>query len=584
MKKITLVRLLKYMGPILPVFVVSAIMIATIEVVLQLLMAALIKDMFDAIVINELSSLIRVVRNYGIITLLVVGISPLFSYGLGYSVAKTTGNIRKTLFKHLQHLPVSFYKENHSGDLISRLTNDVAQAEGAYYQPLINFAANLIAGVSMIIYLAILDWRLSMVSVALIIIVTIVNVIYAKKLRIVSTQVQTNLGTMTERLSDVLAGGLVIKTFNLYSVMAGKFEKANDDVYNCGVKRVSKNSQLSVINFLVNMGGLFVLLSLASYLSIQGYVTVGVIIASVQIQMSASYMFRSLGGYIDKIQTSLAAADRVFEIIDNPVEQNYEGDHSQEASNCNNAIIFENVDFGYQDDENILKGLSLNVERGSITALVGPSGEGKSTILKLIMGFYDLRGGDISVEGISLSGKGLGYIRDKIAYVPQEAYLFSGTIAENIGFGVDNPSMDNIIKAAQIANAHEFIEKLEHGYDTLVGERGAHLSGGQRQRIAIARAVLKNAPILLLDEATSALDTESEYLVQEALNKLMEGRTTLVIAHRLSTIQNADKILVIKEGSIREEGNHNQLLSTKQGIYRQLYYQQFQTEIKEVTA
>jgi ATP-binding cassette subfamily B protein len=294
-----------------------------------------------------------------------------------------------------------------------------------------------------------------------------------------------------------------------------------------------------------------------------------------------NYFVYSLGGTVSRIQAALAAADRILTMMDEPLEPERfaaptAGAAREQATTGARATIeFEGVKFGYNGGPNILDGLSLAIQPGQVAAFAGPSGGGKSTLFKLLLGCYPLKGGEILVDGVDLAHLRLHDLRERIAYVPQDAYLFSGSIYDNIRFGKPDARDEDVYAAARAAFADEFIREFPAGYETTVGERGARLSGGQRQRIAIARALLKNAPILLLDEATSALDSESEHLVQQALEVLMRGRTTLVIAHRLSTIINAEQIFVIDRGQVVERGRHEELMAQK-GVYANLVDLQFQ--------
>jgi ATP-binding cassette subfamily B protein len=325
-----------------------------------------------------------------------------------------------------------------------------------------------------------------------------------------------------------------------------------------------------------NLKGLGVM-SYGLYLLLNNQISLGAILAVIFLQGNASFLFENIGRFISDVQKSLAGAIRVFEILDMSTENDYKPDLFDNSSLSNRhkdeMIKLENAEFSYKENK-VLDNVSLSIAKGSVTALVGPSGGGKSTIIKLIMGFYQLNSGKLIVSEKPVNNYTLEQLRSQIAYVPQNAYLFYGTILENISYGKDNASQEEIIEAAKAANAHDFIMQMPNGYETLVGERGESLSGGQRQRVAIARAILKDSPILLLDEATSALDSESEQLVQDALNKLMKGRTTLVIAHRLTTVTHADKIYVLENGKVVECGTNKELLA-KEGLYSKLYKMQF---------
>jgi ATP-binding cassette subfamily B protein len=309
---------------------------------------------------------------------------------------------------------------------------------------------------------------------------------------------------------------------------------------------------------------------------INNMLTFGKLMAIIQMLNGLMWMFNSLGGFLTQLQGSLAGIDRIFEILDIEEEVSVVSNNlvNVDMDDHHRIIEFENIEFAYEET-NVLNSVNIEVGKNEVTAIVGSSGGGKSTLFKLLLKFYNLKEGCIKVFGKDINTFSLEELRSLIAYVPQDNYLFSGTIADNIAYGKDNATFEQVMEAAKAANAHDFIMALPSGYETEVGERGAHLSGGQRQRIAIARAILKNAPILLLDEATSSLDSESENAVQKALDILMKGRSTMVVAHRLSTIQHADKILVLDNGSIPEVGNHETLLNMN-GIYSRLYNLQFE--------
>ncbi|AZR73710.1 hypothetical protein BBF96_10135 [Anoxybacter fermentans] len=574
MRKDSFLRLFGFMKKLLPIYIISLLILSLLSLGSQILLANLFKDMFDAIALKNFTLMLNVVKYFGLIILVVFAIFPLFYYILDSTVATTTGNIRKAVFQHLQSLAVEYFKKGHSGNLISRLTNDIAETEKAYSKIFMDFVIQIVTGIGTAFYMFVLEWRLAIISIMSGFLTLIVNIWFARSLKRISDKVQQCLSNLTEKLSDLLNGIHVIRNFNLHKIILTKYNSATESVYEASYERVNKKAILSVLNSIVGIISFIGLVTMGSYLSIKGYISIGIVVAVVQLQNGINQLVKFLGSFNSQLQSSLAAAERLFEILDTEAEPiNYSFRIFKNESDY--IISFNNVTFGYDQNIKVLDHLNFSVPEGKIIALVGPSGGGKSTVFKLILGFYQPQKGDIILAGKFIEKLTLDEIRSKIAYVPQDAYLFSGTISENIGYGKNGATMEEIIEAAKIANAHDFITRLEKGYDTLVGERGTYLSGGQRQRIAIARAVLKNAPILLLDEATSALDTESEYLVQEALSRLMIGRTTLVIAHRLSTVQNADKILVLKDGKIVEEGTHEELLQVNGGVYRKLYYQQF---------
>lgn len=501
---------------------------------------------------------------------------PFIIYAFESTVKKTTGDIRKKLFEHMEKLPAEYIENKHSGDMISRLNSDVQVAENAYSNQIVQLLSAVIGGIGATIFVFYLNWKLAIIAIVTGIVGTIVNSIYIKPLKKTSDNAQDALARLTERISDLIAGSSIIKIFNLENTILEKYKYANHDTLKWTMKRVVINSYLSGLNNLFGTMSFGVIIVVGSVLTVKNEITFGTLIAITQMVGSLQYMFRSVGNYITQIQSSLAGADRIFEILDIPVEENAKSiEGYKDVIKENTAVEFNNVCFSYgAGEEIILNNLNFKVYRRQVVAIVGSSGGGKSTIYKLLLNFYKPTSGEIRIFGKPILDYSNKEIRDMFAYVPQDNYLFSGSIAENIGYGKPGAAMDEIIKASKMSGAHEFIINLPKGYDTDVGERGASLSGGERQRIAIARATLKDAPILLLDEATSSLDSESEKKVQKALETLMKGRTTMVIAHRLSTIQNADRIMVLEKGNVTEEGDHESLIEIGNS-YARLYNMQF---------
>lgn len=581
MNRNSFLRLLKFMKKTWPLYLIALLVIAGCNMFLQILMANILKEMFDSIAALDfdrlMSSLTHVLKYFAVIFL----ITPFAYYAIERAIVRTTADIRTSVFERIQALPISYFKEGHSGDLISRMTNDINESERAYGRILINFTVQLFGGVGSAVYMVILDWRLAIFSIIAGLLTVLANVYFAGILRTVGEKVQNRLGNLTEKLSDLLAGMHVVRSFNVSKIILGKYYMGNDEVYDVSFQRVQIAASQTVVNGFLRALSILGLVSFGAFLSLKGLITVGIVVGIVQLQNGVTELFRALGTFVTNVQGSLAAADRIHEICDVQSEpETYTMEES--VQDARQEVIFNNVKFAYDGDEMVLNGLNFKVARGQVVALVGPSGGGKSTVLKLVLGFYQPQGGDIQIEGQSIAHQTLEGIRARMAYVPQDAFLFAGTVMENIRMGRETATDEEVVKAAKMANAHDFILEFEKGYETLVGERGTHLSGGQRQRIAIARAILKDAPILLLDEATSSLDSESEHLVQEALEKLMIGRTTIVIAHRLSTIQHANKIVVIKDGQVVEEGTHEKLLQIEDGIYQKLYTQQFSKSLEEV--
>jgi len=572
-KNSSFLRIFKFMGKSLMPYILGLLVIAIFGLLIEVFFSLTFKGMFDAIAMKEWSTMLDSIKEYAIYLAFIFVTFPLFIYIAQYSATVTTGNIRKSVFNKLKVLPLSYIKGKHSGELVSRFTNDINEVEKAYASYFIDFSSRILTGIGTLIFTFVLEWRLGVISVIIGVLSLLVNIYYAKILKNMSIKVQESLSNLNERLTDLLEGIYLIKSFNISNVILDKYNKRNTEAYQLSKDRVNQKSIVSAMNNIIGIITFGGIVGVGSYLVIKGETSVGVIVAVVQLQNGVSSLARGLGDFISELQGSLAAADRLFEVLDEEEEpESFELTGDYEADK-DFGISFNNVGFEY-DREKVLRELTFNVPKGKVYALAGPSGGGKTTIFKLLLNLYPPKEGNIAIGGKPISNQNIKDIRKKIAYVPQDAYLFSGTIMDNIRHGKKNATFDELVNAAKMANAHDFIVNMEDGYDTLVGEKGSKLSGGQRQRIAIARAILKDAPILLLDEATSSLDTESEKLVQEALNKLMIGRTTLVIAHRLSTIEDADEILVLKEGNIAERGRHSELLELN-GIYEGLYAQQF---------
>ncbi len=588
--KSALLRLLQLIRPLDKKYLVSLGLRVSITTFERLFIAYLIKIIIDSFNTSDTArfdqTLIVWIVGYVLITLVSLPILYLWRS----TVFEVTALVRETVFKHLNRLPLGYHEVHHSGDALSILTNDVTAAEKSYEEDLRMLVEASAQGVTAVIYMMLINWQLALIITASGLAPLLVNTLFAGPLRKIGQEVQAHLGMLSERMTDLLSGYQVVRTFNLSEWILDRFGEANDKVYNASMKRVRTESALSSAN---EFTGLFNFLSMiiGTYLVMNGRATFGELIALVQLSNQIYYFVYSIGGTVSRIQAALAAVDRILVLLDQPAEpdtypalpartarpRGLQMGPSRPAAGDVPAIAFDQVLFGYGEGENILENLSFEVKRGEMAAFAGPSGGGKSTIFKLLLGCYPVRQGKILLSGSPVWDYRLSHLRELFAYVPQDAFLFTGTIEENIRWGKPNASEAEVTAAATAAFAHEFIAELPDGYQTMVGERGARLSGGQRQRIAIARALLKDAPILLLDEATSALDSESEQVVQQALEVLMQGRTTLVIAHRFSTILNADRIFVIEGGKVVEQGRHEELMA-QNGVYHNLFDLQYQLQ------
>ncbi|CCF12679.1 ABC transporter transmembrane region family protein [Brevibacillus laterosporus GI-9] len=528
---------------------------------------------------RDTALLIRAVLMISGTLLLVSILSPTFSYMYRRTVKEVMADVRLILFKQVGRLPSRYYEQHHSGDIMSRLSNDLLTMERTYSEHIKTIAIVLISLLGSLTGMFLLDGRFASVLVGLSAITLYINTRFAKSVRKISDKTQLQQGVLTERLNDFLAGLPIIKIFHLKHVVTQRYIEMNEHVTSSTIKQGHKNALLEGTNFFINFLSFGGMLVFGIIMVAQDVIGVGSLVAIIQQQLLVTVGFLHLGQVLSILQSSLSGASRVIELLSEPIEPEryiplpdelpYQKDKVLEM----NQIVFE-----YDSDAKVLDDFSFSIGEGETSALVGASGSGKSTVIKLLLGYYPAKSGSILMFGKTIGEYSLQEMRSLIAYVPQDAYLFEGTIEENIRYGKLDATHEEIVQATRAAYAHDFIMGLPNGYETRVGERGAMLSGGQRQRIAIARAIIKNAPILLLDEATSALDSGSEYWVQKALAELMKDRTTLIVAHRLSTVEEADMIYVVDQGKVVENGRHQELLS-KNGFYSTLY--KMQTSLSE---
>lgn len=508
-----------------------------------------------------------------IIIVVSVFLSNLFTYLSGIVLAKVRANVikgmRMDIFEKVGALHIGYFSNERKGDLMSKMTNDVQEVENTIVQSL---RVVFREPATIILYFAVLFFMSVKLTLFTILIIPISGAIIGgitRRLKKRAVQSQESLGRIVNILDETLGGMRVIKAFNAERFIGKKFDGETEYYSRVNVSMARKNelaspiSQflgVSVVAGILVYGGSLVL-SGESDLSASNFITY--IIIFTQVLNPAKEISRS----VSNIQRGIASAERIFEVVDTQ-SQIKSPENPKGISGFNHSIDFHRVSFAYED-KLVLKDINFRLEKGKTIALVGPSGGGKSTLADLVPRFYDPTSGGILLDGTDLREFSPSELRSLMGIVTQESILFNDSVFNNIAFGIEGATEVEVMEAAKIANAHEFISHLENGYQTSTGERGSKLSGGQRQRLSIARAVLKNPPILILDEATSALDSESEFLVQEALTKLMANRTTLVIAHRLSTIQHADEILVIEKGQIVQRGSHSDLMA-KQGLYQKL--------------
>lgn len=486
---------------------------------------------------------------------------------------KVIRDVRNLIYDKLQGLSLDYFTQKRSGELISRITNDVKLIENAVSYALTDLVYQSFQVICFAFLTFFINWRMALISIVVLPLVSIPMIVVGKILRKLSKRSQEKMADINSLLVETFIGVRIVRAFCAESRELGRFKKQNHDYYRIAMKSIKRMLVLGNTTELIGVAVALFIIYYSGRQVIEGMLSFGAFALFMAALLSLIKPFKKLSQVSSIMQQAVAASSRIYEVLDTQ-SSIQERPQALELSGFKNNIVFEDVWFSYAD-LGILKGISLQVNKGQMLAIVGPSGTGKTTLVDLIPRFYDPKRGRILIDGVDIRDITLKSLRQQIGIVTQETILFNDTIRNNILYGKPDASSEEVEEAAKQAYAHEFIQHLPSGYNTIIGDRGMKLSGGERQRIAIARALLKNPPILLLDEATSQLDTESERIVQEALNRLMYGRTTFVIAHRLSTVKSAHLIVVLDKGNIVEQGNHQELLG-KGGLYQRLY------EIQEI--
>ena len=562
-------RLLRYLRPYVPqtIMAVACMLLATSA---SLYVPWIVRDVIDGVLVNKDILLLNAITA-GIVV--VFALRGFFVYGQNYLMAyvsqKIVIDLRESLFRHFQRLSVSYFDRSRTGKVLSYMTNDVGALQGALAQNVIELSTESLTLIGSLVAMFYLHWQLALLTLITVPLVAQAMKLFGAKLRKASGTMQQRAAEITSVLQEMIVSVRLIRLFVREEYETNRFIRENDNNFTAQMKAAQLSATLSpVIEFLAAIA-VTVIIWYGGREVINGNLTSGSLIAFLVYAVNISNPVKRLGNVYGNIQRAVAAAERVFEVLDTLPEIEDAPD-AIELPTVKGDVSFNQVSFEYRAGEAALKNLSIEIPAGQILAIVGPSGAGKSTIANLLPRFYDPQAGAICIDGVDIRKVTVRSLREQIAMVPQETILFNASIYENILYGRLDADKASVIEAAKAANAHDFIMQLPDGYETQIGERGSQLSGGQRQRIAIARAILKNPRILILDEATSALDAESERVVQDALDKLMVGRTTFVIAHRLSTIQRADKILVMEKGRLIECGRHTELLDAG-GLYCKLY-------------
>lgn len=529
----------------------------------------LIKGVFNsALLSKDINTLkILLILSFGILALESLA-SYLQTINFAYLGANVSTNMRIKVFDHLQNASFRFFQKIHTGDIISRLMNDVGTVQNLISTEIINIIRQPILLVGGFVLMLTLNLRLSLFILCYLPIFILVATPLGERIKEKARAMQEKLGEMTSLVQDALSGILVVKTFILESFVIKKLENVGREFIATALKNAQYRALMSALGLFGGALPFLGALGYGSYLVLKNEVTPGGLVAFIWYMALVIEQVAWLSNTWANLQSAVGAGERIFQVLEEPKElERAKG--TIELKDVKGEIVFSNVSFTYTEEE-VLKGINIHIRAGEKVAIVGPTGAGKSTLVALLLRLYDPTEGDIFIDNVNLRDIKPTSLRKFVAAVPQETIIFSGTVRENIAIGRLGASEEEIVEAAKLANAHDFIVNLPQGYDTVLGERGAQLSGGERQRIALARAFLRKPRVLILDEATASLDSETELKIYEAMERLFQGRTAIIIAHRLSTIRSADRIIVLYDGKVVEEGSHEELLRLN-GLYARLY-------------
>jgi len=539
-------------------------------------LAFLVKPALDDIFLEKNAEMLKWIPLAIILIYLVKGgCSYLQTILMSFIGQRIIADLRNQLYEKIQRQSLNFFTKNPTGVLMSRITNDVNSIQGAVSEAVTSLMKDTFTLICLVFVIFYRDWQLALIAMFVFPLTVYPIAKFGQKMRGVATRTQVTMGSLATLLQETISGTRIVRAFCMEAYENQRFARENEKLMRLALKSVSISAISSPFMEFLGGIGIAAIIFYGGYQVIQGSSTPGTFFSFLTALIMLYEPVKRLTSVNNTIQQGIAGAQRVFGIID-LVPDIFDRNDAVELPSIIDKIEIRDVSFAY-DDTQVLRHINLNIRAGEVVAFVGMSGGGKTTLVNLIPRFYDVTAGQILIDGRDIRQVTLLSLRRQIGIVTQQTILFNDTVKNNIAYGSQECSEQEIIEAARAANAHDFIMNLPEGYDTVIGELGAKLSGGERQRISIARALLKNAPILILDEATSSLDTEAEMEVQDALERLMKGRTTLVIAHRLSTIRNADRIVVLIRGEIVEEGTHEALLA-KKGEYYKLHQMQFKED------
>ena len=565
-------RLIKLAKPHLPKFILAMLCMLVVGGLTSAL-AFLVKPVLDDIFMKKNAAMLKWIPIAVVAIYMLKGLCTYVQTILmNFIGQRVVADIRNRLYQVIQTQSMSFFTKNPTGILMSRITNDVNSMQGAVSEAVTSLLKDSFTLICLMFVIFYRDWQLALVAMVIFPVTIYPIATFGRKIRKLATRTQVTMGSLTTLLQETISGARIVKAFGKEDYESSRFSRENENLLKLTLKSVTISAVSSPFMEFLGGVGIAAIIFYGGYQVIQGVSTPGTFFSFLAALILLYEPIKRLTNVNNTIQQGIAGAQRVFSIIDAvPEIRNKPGAIPLPA--ISKAIDIRNVTFRYEDTP-VLKQINLTVRAGEAVAFVGMSGGGKTTLVNLIPRFYDVSEGQILIDGRDIRDVTMESLRAQIGIVTQQTILFNDTVRNNIIYGDVEKTEADVIRAAKAANAHHFIMNLPDGYDTVIGEQGTKLSGGERQRISIARALLKDAPILVLDEATSSLDTEAEIEVQEALENLMKGRTTLVIAHRLSTIRNADRIVVLVNGEIVEEGTHEALLD-KKGEYFRLYQMQF---------